>query len=104
MSDLWGVDVTHWWLPNDEGFPDIIRSIRDFIEYRARLPADTWGADVRDMNGIFRALDLSEPDDREHEQMPEGLKSAATDSDAWDQSLEHSMTWDSSPDQQQWQQ
>ena len=29
MSDLWGVDVTHWWLPNDEGYPPILRALRD---------------------------------------------------------------------------
>lgn len=58
MSDVWGVDVTHWWLPNDEGYPQVVRSIRDFIDYRARIPADEMSAHVRDMSGIFRSLDL----------------------------------------------
>ena len=58
MTETWGVDVTHWWLPNDEGYPQVVRSIRDFIEYRARVPADDISAHVRDMTGIFRSLDM----------------------------------------------
>lgn len=58
MSETWGVDVTHWWLPNDEGYPQVVRLIREFIEYRARVPADDMSAHVRDMSGIFRSLDL----------------------------------------------
>ena len=58
MSETWGVDVTHWWLPYDEGYPPVVRAIREFIEYRARVPADDMSAHVRDMSGIFRSLDL----------------------------------------------
>lgn len=58
MSETWGIDVTHWWLPNDEGYPEVVRSIREFIEYRARIPADDMSAHVRDMSGIFRNLEL----------------------------------------------
>lgn len=58
MSETWGVDVTTWWLPNDEGYPQVVRSIREFIEYRARVPADDISAHVRDMSGIFRSLEL----------------------------------------------
>lgn len=77
MSDLWNEDVTHWWLPNDEGFPDIIRSIRDFVEYRAGVPTDAVGADVRNMSGIFRDMHVHEPD---HADLPVSV-------------------WDSSPEQ-----
>lgn len=58
MSETWGVDVTHWWLPHEEGYPQVVRSIREFIDYRARLPADEMSAHVRDMSGIFGALDI----------------------------------------------
>lgn len=94
MSGIWGVDVTHWWLPHDEGLPDIIRSLREFIAFRKRMPADAWGADVRDMNGIFRAMGVSD----EHN-IPESLKDlAAQDPSAFSISLDAPMNWDSSPD------
>ncbi|KAI6894153.1 hypothetical protein KC334_g12338, partial [Hortaea werneckii] len=90
MSDLWGEDVTHWWLPNDEGYPDIIRTIRDFIQYRAGEPTDAAGADVRDMSGIFREMNV-----REGEQpIPEDLRGMAIEPDL----LDPSGTWTSSPE------
>lgn len=58
MTEVWSVDVTHWWLPHDEGYPQVVRAIREFIEYRARVPADEISVHVRDMSGIFRALEL----------------------------------------------
>ena len=51
MSDIWGVDVTGWWLPNDEGYPPVLRALRDFIDFRAMSAAmrrmwtcETWRA------------------------------------------------------------
>lgn len=61
MSELWGVDVSHWWLDDDEGYLPVVRAVRDFIEYRARIPEDTMDAHVRDMSGIFRTLNVEEP-------------------------------------------
>ncbi|KAI7458194.1 hypothetical protein KC351_g18273 [Hortaea werneckii] len=90
MSDLWGEDVTHWWLPNNEGYPDIIRTIRDFIQYRAGEPTDAAGADVRDMSGIFREMNV-----REGEQpIPEDLRGIAIEPDL----LDPAGTWASSPE------
>ncbi|KAI6790416.1 hypothetical protein KC332_g9923 [Hortaea werneckii] len=90
MSDLWGEDVTHWWLPNDEGYPDIIRTICDFIQYRAGEPTDAAGADVRDMSGIFREMNV-----REGEQpIPEDLRGIAIEPDL----LDPSGAWASSPE------
>ena len=88
MTGLWGEDVTHWWLPNDEGYPIIIRAIRAFIEYRARMPPDAWAENVRDMSGIFRSLNLDDTT------VPDELQSTGTDSDAKISSLQ----WESSPD------
>ncbi len=35
MSTLWGIpEVKQWWLPHNEGYPPIIRSIRSFIDDR----------------------------------------------------------------------
>lgn len=56
LSKAWNVDVTEWWLPNDEGYPDIIRAIREFVHYRASVPKDSIEAAVRDMSGILPSL------------------------------------------------
>ncbi|KAK5119621.1 hypothetical protein LTR85_007450 [Meristemomyces frigidus] len=93
MTGVWKEDVTHWWLPNDEGYPPIIRAIRDFIEYRARMPTDALGTDVRDMSGIFRHLQVEEP------AIPEELLATGTDSDVFDPSKDPTMNWESSPEQ-----
>lgn len=93
MSELWGDDVTRWWLPNDEGYPPMVRAIREFVEYRARLPSDAWGADVRDMNGIFRTMNVSDD-----QSIPDDLKGMGTDSDTLENSMDPSLTWESSPE------
>jgi hypothetical protein len=58
MSEAWGVDVTHWWLPNDDGFLPILQQIRAFIEYRTTPPKDRSGERLREMAGIFETLKL----------------------------------------------
>jgi len=50
----------HWWLPNDEGYPPIIRSIRKFVEERTSNPVDLPGEDLRDMKAIFASLKLDD--------------------------------------------
>lgn len=92
MSDLWGVDVGHWWLDNEEGYNPVIRSLRDFIDFRALSAAkepNAKDADVRDMNGIFRTLNLESKDLPEH--VAEMMKS-----EGW---FEQSGIYESSPDQ-----
>ncbi|TKA80129.1 hypothetical protein B0A55_03319 [Friedmanniomyces simplex] len=93
MSELWAVDVNHWWLPNDEGYPRVVRALRDFVQYRASMPKDALTANVSDMSGIFQAMDLAE-----EAGIPDDLKEVGTDSDAFDPSLDPSMSWGSSPD------
>ncbi|KAK4909891.1 hypothetical protein LTR49_021376 [Elasticomyces elasticus] len=91
MSELWAIDVNHWWLPNDEGYPRVVRSIRDFVQYRASMPKDAQTSDVRDISNILKALNLSEDSN-----FPDDLKS--TGSDVFDPSLDPSMNWGSSPE------
>jgi hypothetical protein len=62
MSEAWGVDVTHWWLPNDDGFLPILQQIRAFIEYRTTPPKDRTGERLREMAGIFETLKLDKLD------------------------------------------
>lgn len=60
MTDLWGVDVTHWWLPNDESYPSTIRALREFVEYRATRPSDAWTTGISNMSGVFRTLGIDD--------------------------------------------
>lgn len=60
MTDIWGEDMSHWWLPNDEGYLSTIRLVRGFVEYRATKPRDPSAIGIRDMSGIFRTLNIEE--------------------------------------------
>lgn len=62
MAELWGLpEILHWWLPNDEGYPAIIRSIRSFIEDRTLKSGEQAKTeDVRNMRAIFSKLSLDE--------------------------------------------
>jgi len=61
MSDLFR-DRTcmHWWLPNDEGYPPIIRSIRKFVEERTSRATDIPGQSLRDMKAVFATMNLDD--------------------------------------------
>ncbi|KAK1046898.1 hypothetical protein LTR74_017879 [Friedmanniomyces endolithicus] len=72
MSELWGVDVNHWWLPHDAGYPSVVRALRDFVQYRASMPRDALTANVSDMSGIFEAMNLAEETGLEEEELGEG--------------------------------
>lgn len=91
MSAVWGVDVTQWWLPNNEGYPNAIREVRDFIAYRARAPPpspDTMDAHVQDISGIFRKLRFAP-----------GGSGYGTDSDQFSPDLGWTGMYESSPEQ-----
>ncbi|KAI9704758.1 MAG: hypothetical protein M1836_006538 [Candelina mexicana] len=61
MSTLWGIpEVKHWWLPNDEGYPPIIRSIRSFVDDRTMTPRSQPGEDLRNMKAIFSEVKLED--------------------------------------------
>jgi len=59
MGQLWGADVSDWWLPNEEGRPPIIRQIREFIEERSTISTSAKEEDLLEMKGIFSTLSLS---------------------------------------------
>lgn len=50
----------HWWLPNEENYPPVIRSIRGFVEERTTPAKDAPGQDLFDMKGIFASLKLED--------------------------------------------
>ena len=59
MGQLWGTDVSDWWLPNEEGRPQIIRQIREWTNDRITSPRDTKEEDLLEMRGVFSTLSLS---------------------------------------------
>jgi hypothetical protein len=65
MEQLWGIDLSEWWLPNQEGQPPMVRHIRNFITTK---PVDEKGEDLRDMKGILMALSLSDTSSPESSQ------------------------------------
>ncbi|RDL33609.1 uncharacterized protein BP5553_07977 [Venustampulla echinocandica] len=69
MADLFGDrSCMHWWLPNEERYPPIIRSIRKFVEERSSPAKDVSSEDLRDMKAIFATMKLDEgiADPEEH--------------------------------------
>ncbi|KAL8902790.1 MAG: hypothetical protein Q9207_004380 [Kuettlingeria erythrocarpa] len=63
MAVLWGLpDIRRWWLPNDEGYPPLVRSIRSFTEDRTPKPADQREPTeaVRTMKGLFDKLNFKD--------------------------------------------
>lgn len=59
MAEIWNIpELPHWWLPNDEGYPPIIRSIRTFVEERTLKPSNQANEDVRNMRGIFSKMSI----------------------------------------------
>ncbi|KAF2455024.1 hypothetical protein BDY21DRAFT_290284, partial [Lineolata rhizophorae] len=59
MAPLWGDSVLHWWLPDDDAYPPVIRQIRAFIEFRAREPRSRVDRDLRSMRGVFQGLSVA---------------------------------------------
>ena len=59
LSHQWNVDLSDWWLPNDEGRPPIIRHIREFIADRTATPRHSKEEDVLEMKGLYNSLCLS---------------------------------------------
>ena len=70
----------HWWLPNDELYHPIIRSIRKFVEDRTSSPKNAESKDVQDMKAVFSAMDISDQSDSSPQMSNRG-KSVATDVD-----------------------
>lgn len=79
MSELFRDNsCMHWWLPNDEMYHPIIRSIRKFVEDRTSLPKSAESKDVQDMKAVFSAMDVSDQSDASPQMISKG-KAVATD-------------------------
>ena len=92
MSDLWEADCTRWWLPSNEGYPPILRSIREFIDYRSQRPQDTATEDLRDMKGLFHAMKLDDSEIKDTSSVGTGS------SDHVEFGPDGFLQWESSPD------
>lgn len=68
-------ELQHWWLPNDEGYHDIIREIRGMSEERVNQPLDDFRENVRDMKSLFWKLSV---DDQDDEQSPSSSHTSYT--------------------------
>lgn len=53
LEALWGLDVSHWWLPEDQ--PRLVKQIRDFVQSK---PNDDIEANLYELKGIFKDLQL----------------------------------------------
>lgn len=59
---MWQVpEMNYWWLPDDEGYPNIVREIRAMTDERMSKPRDNFREDVRNMKAVFGKLDLDDP-------------------------------------------
>ncbi|KAI9934702.1 hypothetical protein MW887_000319 [Aspergillus wentii] len=68
LATLWQMpELNHWWLPNDEGCPEIIREIRAMTDERINNPRDDFRQSVRDMKTLFWKINL---DDTESDKSP----------------------------------
>jgi hypothetical protein len=50
----------HWWLPNDESYPPMIRQIRKFVEERTSEARDVPAENLRDIKTIFASMKLDD--------------------------------------------
>ena len=62
MAQTWGLpELNHFWLPEDEACPQIVRSIHTFMENRLPQPEGrSRGEDQQNMKGLFSKLRIEE--------------------------------------------
>ncbi|KAF1808433.1 hypothetical protein P152DRAFT_222206 [Eremomyces bilateralis CBS 781.70] len=60
LTESLGIDVRHWWLPNNEGFPPIMQAVRQFVTERTATPRSPAAEDLHSLKGIFKSLSLHE--------------------------------------------
>ncbi|KAL9131544.1 MAG: hypothetical protein Q9217_000558 [Psora testacea] len=61
MAALWGVpDINHWWLPNEEAYPSVVRSVRFLMDDRLNMDTKKRSQDQREIKGIFANLTIKD--------------------------------------------
>ena len=90
MSQLWGLpDILKWWLPNDEGYPSIVRNMRSFITERQEnpLPRSQEADDVQNLKTIFSKMNFLETPKQSQDNSPEssGMAGQSPQHSGWEQ-------------------
>lgn len=52
--------MLHWWLPNEEGYPQVVKEIRSWVEERTTHPRDNFRGDLRDMKTLFWKMSVDD--------------------------------------------
>jgi hypothetical protein len=61
LAEVWGLPELHqWWVPDDDGCPEIIKEIRCLTEERTTNPRDHFREDIRNMKSLFSKISLDE--------------------------------------------
>ena len=63
MAQLWKLpEIHHWWLPNEEGYPEIVRAIRAWTSERTPSPNVIDGESdvVRHMKTLFSNFSVND--------------------------------------------
>ncbi|EZF96889.1 hypothetical protein H113_02990 [Trichophyton rubrum MR1459] len=61
VADIWKVpEVADWWLPNGEGYPKLVREIREWTSERTTNPRDNFREAVRDIRSLFGRMTCSD--------------------------------------------
>ena len=64
MAALWNVpEINHWWLPNEEAYPSVVRSVRSFMEDRLYVDTKKRSQDQRELKGIFSEMTVKEEEE-----------------------------------------
>lgn len=60
MASIWDLpEINQWWIPNEEGYPEVIRSIRECMGNRLPNAAShSRSEDQRNIKGIFSNLTI----------------------------------------------
>ena len=94
MSQLWDLpDILHWWLPDNEGYPSIVRNIRSFITERqehpltSQTPRSQEADDIHNIKTIFSKMNLLETPKQSQHNSPEsgGAIGQSPQDDGWEQ-------------------
>ena len=69
MATLWNLpEINHWWLPNEEAYPSVVRSVRLLLEDRlGDIDPHQRSKKQRDMRGVFAEMSIQDASDTQAE-------------------------------------
>lgn len=65
-------ELNEWWLPNNEGYPDIVREVRALTDERTNNPQDDFRESLRDMKTLFGKVNLDDSTTESEHSTPSG--------------------------------